>query len=282
MLNKKIIVVLLTFVMVIGSLAACGGTPSTDQSPDGATPAPDNSQTPSAGSDAGTPNVDKIKKAGKLVMLTNAAFHPFEYLNKQNEIAGVDPEIAQAIADELGVKLEIVDMDFDGIVMAIQNGQGDLALAGMTANDERRESIDFSINYLDATQLIIVPENSDIKSVEDLKGKSIGVQAGTTGALFARDMIEDANVNDFKTGPDAGTALANGQLDAVVLDEMPSQKIVAANKGLVLLEEPLTVEQYAIGIMKGRDDLKAVVDSVLEKMLAEGKIDELIAKHMAE
>lgn len=284
---KKIAALLIAIMMLAAFAAGCG---TGDAGANTAAPseAPAASDAPAAteevvdppSTDEGTPTIDRIKAAGKLTMLTNAAFPPFEYLDDANNIAGVDVEIAQAIADEIGVELEIVDMDFDGIVMAIQNGQGDIAAAGMTATDERRNTIDFSINYLDATQLIIVPEGSDIATPADLAGKTIGVQAGTTGALFVEDMVDDAKLSAFKTGPDAGLALANGQLDAVVIDEMPAKKIVEANAGLVLLDEPLTVEQYAIGIAKGNDDLTAVVNTVLERLLAEGAIDALIAKHM--
>ncbi len=225
--------------------------------------------------------VEKIKEAGKIVMLTNAAFPPFEYLGADNAVAGVDADIAKAIADELGVELEIVDMDFDGIVGAIQSGKGDLGVAGMTANDERRKSVDFSINYVDTAQMIIVQEGSAIASPDDLTGKTIGVQMGTTGDLYASDYVEGANIQRLKTGADAGAALANGQLDAVVIDAMPAQQIVAANPGLVVLEEPLTEEQYAIAIAKGNDDLKAVVDEVLQKLLDDGTIDALIEQHMS-
>ncbi|MDD3921168.1 MAG: transporter substrate-binding domain-containing protein [Eubacteriales bacterium] len=224
--------------------------------------------------------VEQIKKNGKITMLTNAAFAPFEYLGADNAVAGVDVEIAQAVADELGVTLEVVDMDFDGIVAAVQTGKGDLGVAGMTATEERAKSVDFSINYVDTAQMIIVPEGSAIATVEDLTGKNIGVQMGTTGDLYASDYVEGATIQRLKTGADAGLALANGQLDAVVIDAMPAQQIVSANAGLKILDTPLTEEQYAIAIAKD-SDLKPVVDKVLEKLLADGTVDALIEKHMA-
>ncbi len=224
--------------------------------------------------------VDKIKAAGKLTVLTNAAFPPFEYLGSDNKPAGVDIDLAQAIADELGVTLEVVDMDFDGIVPAIQTGKGDLGVAGITASDERRQSVDFSIDYFSTTQNIIVREdNAEISGPDDLPGKKIGVQMATTGDLFASD-IEGAEIIRFKTGPDAGLALANGQIDAVVIDAMPASQIVAANTGIKVLEEPFTEEQYAMALAKGNDDLKAVVDEVLGKLLDDGTVDALIEKHM--
>ncbi len=225
--------------------------------------------------------LERIKADGKLVMLTNAAFPPFEYLGGNNDVIGVDVQIAQAIADEIGVTLEVVDMDFDGIVMAIHTGKGDLGVAGMTATDERRKSVDFSVNYVSTTQVIIVrADETAITTPDDLIGKKIGVQMGTTGDLFGSD-IEDAEIYRYKTGADASIELANGKLDAVILDEMPAKEIAAGNSALKVLEEPFTEEEYAIAIAKGNDDLKEVVDKVLGKLVADGTVDAWIEEHMA-
>lgn len=234
-----------------------------------------------AGSD--TPTVDKIKAAGKLVMLTNAGFAPYEFLGENNEIIGVDAEIAAAIAAELGVELEIVDMDFDSIIFAVQSGKGDLGVAGMTNTEERRQTVDFSVNYVDSLQMIIVQEGSAITGPADLAGKTIGVQMGTTGDLFVSDEVEGANVQRYKTGPDAGAELAAGKLDAVVIDAGPAAQIAKANAGLMVLEASATEEpeQYAIAIAKGNDDLKAVVDSVLEKLIADGQVQAWIDEYNA-
>lgn len=270
-------------------LASCGSGGSQSSSPSSSEAVSSESQSvqdsqageaPSeSGEEAATPTLDKIRSRGKLIMLTNAAFPPFEYLGADNQVAGVDADIAAEIAKEIGVELEIVDMDFDGITMAVSSGQGDLGVAGITANDERRLVVDFSINYVETSQLIAVREDSDIQSPDDLVGKNIGVQLGTTGDIFASD-VEGANISRFKTGPDAGLALANGQIDCVVIDAMPAEKIVEANTGLKLLEEPFTEEQYAIAMAKDSEDLKEVVDRVLQRMLDDGTIDSLIAEHM--
>ena len=214
-------------------------------------------------------------------MLTNAGFAPYEFLGPDNNIVGVDVEIANAIAAELGVELEIVDMDFDAIIFALQSGKGDLGVAGMTNTPERAETVDFSINYVDTNQMIIVPEGSDITGPEGLAGKTIGVQMGTTGDLFVTDNIEGANVQRYKTGPDAGAELAAGKLDAVVIDAGPAAQIAGANAGLMVLETPATPEpeQYAIAIAKGEEDLKAVVDSVLEQLIADGQIQAWIDEY---
>lgn len=274
----KSIALILALLLTVSLFTACA--PTTPAAPE-VTQAPAAEATPAAEEPAvsETPTIDKIKAAGKLTILTSSGFAPFEYLGENNEVVGVDMDIAKVIADEIGVELEIVDMDFDGIVMAVQSGKGNLGVAGITADDERRQSVDFSINYVDAAQVIIVRADSDIKSVADLAGKNIGVQMGTTGDIYVTDEVGAGQVLRYKTGPDAGAELANGKIDAVVIDEMPAQQIAAANEGLVVLEEPLTEEQYAIAMAKGAADLKAVVDGVVQKLLDDGTIAKWIEEH---
>ena len=259
----KLMALIMALAMAAVLMVGCSGTPA----------AKDGDDSDASGA------VERIKEAGELTMLTNAAFPPFEYLGADNKPAGVDVDIAQAIADELGVKLTVIDMDFDGIVAAIQTHKGDLGVAGMTATEERRKTVDFSINYVDAAQVIIVSKNNPaVQSVEDLDGKDVGVQSGTTGDLYVTDET-GANVFRYKTGADAAIELTNGKLAAVVLDEMPAKEIVAGNDSLMVLDTPLTEEQYAIAIAKDNADLKAVVDSVVSKLLEEGKIDQWIEEH---
>lgn len=256
MKTNKIIAIALVVMMAAAALVGCGGG-SSEQSA-----------------------LDRIKEAGEITMLTNAAFPPFEYLGDDGNVAGVDVEIAQAIADEIGVELKVIDMDFDGIVNAIQTGKGDLGVAGMTATDERRKSVDFSVNYVDAAQCIVVKEDSDIKTAADLAGKNVGVQMGTTGDLYVTDETE-AVVYRYKTAPDAGNELATGKLDAVVVDEMPAKEIVKANSGLKVLDEALTEEQYAVALKKGEDELAEVVNKVITELLESGQIDAWIEEHKA-
>ena len=226
-----------------------------------------------------TPNVDRIKAAGKIIMLTNAAFPPYEYVGDDNKPVGVDIEIGQAIADELGVELEVVDMDFDGIIGAVQAGKGDFAAAGMTIDEDRLKNVDFSIEYATSSQFMIVKsDNEEIKEPADLKGKNVGVQGGTTGQYFAEDETE-ATVNKFKTALDAAMALKAGKLDAVIIDELPARAIIAKNPELKIIENKLTEEDYAMAIAKGSDDLAAVINKVLDKMIADGQIEELTMKH---
>lgn len=223
------------------------------------------------------PTVEQIQKRGKLVMLTNAGFPPFEFTSN-GQVVGVDVEIANEIAKELGVQLEIQDMDFDGIVGAIKSGKGDLGIAGMSVTEERLKNVDFSENYVDSKLVILVlNDNADIENADALEGKVIGVQSGTTSDVIASD-IEGAEILRYKTFLDAATAMKSGKCDAVVVDEMTANEILAANSDIKMLEEVLSTEQYAICMMKGNDTLKEVVDKVITRLLSEGKIDEYIAQ----
>jgi len=232
-------------------------------------------------------DLESVQKEGKLVMLTNAAFPPFEYLGADGNPAGVDIDIAQAIADELGVELEVVDMDFDGIIAALVAGKGDIAVAGMTVTEERLKSVDFSVNYVTSAQYMIVAAgNEDILTSADLEGKIVGVQEGTTGDLYASGEWDGdfgvAEVLRFKNAIEASTALANGKCDVVIVDEMPAKSIVAQNEGtLMLVDEPLTAEDYAIAMRKD-SDLADPINAKLEEMIADGTIEAIILEHTAE
>jgi polar amino acid transport system substrate-binding protein len=281
---KKFVAILIAVAMCVMIFAACSSeTPAASESASESAQAsesatPEESASPEETAAAGS--LDAIKEAGKLVMLTNAAFPPYEYLGSDNKPAGVDVDMAQAIADEIGVELEVVDMDFDGLIPALIGGKGDMIAAGLTVTDERKESVDFSDTYADATQLIIVAaDNEDITGVDDLNGKIIGVQLGTTGDIYASD-IEGAEVSQYKTGLEAAMDLMNGKLDAVILDQLPAQNIVASNEEqLKLIDEPFTDEQYAIAVKKGDTDFLAVVNSVIAKLQDEGKVAEWTASH---
>ena len=129
---------------------------------------------------AATDQVEAIKKAGKIQMTTNAEFEPFEYKDG-DEIVGIDIDLSQAIADKLGVKLEVSDIAFDSLIPSMNAGKADFIAAGMTATEDRKKNVDFSDPYFNASQAIIVAKDSDIKTREDLNGKTVGVQQGTTG-----------------------------------------------------------------------------------------------------
>ncbi len=304
---KKILALSLCVIMACAFMAACSAQPAPSAAPASAAPAATEapaSEAPAATADpAGVPStlpelseesaipdaavatgggLQKIKDAGKLIMMTNATFPPYEYLNG-SEVAGADVDIAQMIADEIGVELDVVDMDFDGLPIALQNGKGDLVAAGMTITPERQEAVDFSIPYTDATQLIIVnKENPKVSGPEDFEGKTIGVQLGTTGDIYIQYEIDDGaniTVKQYKSNMDAAMDLINGKLDAIVLDEMPAKSIMSANDSLAVIEEPFTEEQYAMAVAKGNTELLQVVDQVLMKLVENKQVQPLIEQH---
>lgn len=166
--------------------------------------------------------------APTLTMATNAYFPPYEYY-EGDAIIGIDADIAGAIADKLGMKLAISDMDFGSIIAAVQTGKADMGMAGLTVTDERKQSVDFSDSYATGVQVVIVKSDSSIATLDDLKGKKIGVQENTTGDLYASDDFGDENVQRFSKGNDAVLALLNGQVDAVIIDNEPAKAFVAAN-----------------------------------------------------
>ena len=202
---------------------------------------------------------------------------------------GVDPDLAQAIADELGVELEIIDMDFDGLVDALKAGKGDFIAAGFTVSEERLKEVDFSTEYVTSAQMVVIPKGSDLAADDAaLSGKTISVQEGTTGDFYAsgdQDMtasqIADANVLRFKSGIEAGMAVASGKADAMIIDELPATKIVESQSdALELLPTKLTDEQYAFAVNKGCEDLLEVINKVLTEKIDDGTVDSLVNQHM--
>ncbi|MBQ6637218.1 MAG: basic amino acid ABC transporter substrate-binding protein [Lachnospiraceae bacterium] len=218
------------------------------------------------------------KKQTELIMATNAEFPPYEYYDG-DKIVGIDAEIAQAIADELGATLVIEDMQFDSILASVQTGKADMGVAGMTITEDRLQNVDFSIPYATAMQVIIVPEDSDITTPDDLAGKTIGVQLGTTGDIYADD-IEDATIERYNKGFEAVSALTQGKVDAVIIDNEPAKVFVSQNEGLKVVSEEFTIEEYAIAIKKGNTDLLNQVNDAISKLQESGKLQEIVDKYI--
>lgn len=223
---------------------------------------------------------------GVLTMATNAEFPPYEYY-EADQITGIDAEIAAAIAEKLGLTLKIEDMEFDSIISSIKGGKADLGLAGMTVTDERLEEVNFTQSYATGVQVIIVTEDSDIKSVDDLFAEganhTIGVQLTTTGDLYTTDDIEKAGlgtVDRYNKGADAVMALKNGKVDCVVIDNEPAKAFVAANEGLKILETEYVTEHYAIAIAKENTELLNAVDTALQELIADGTVQSIIDKYI--
>lgn len=215
-----------------------------------------------------------------LVMGTNASFPPYEYVDDDNNIVGIDAEIAAAVAEKLGKKLEIKDMEFDSLLTAVQGGSIDFALAGMTVTDERKLTVDFSDTYATGVQVIIVKEDSKIASPDDLAGKKIGVQAGTTGDIYCTDDFGQDNVKQYNNGALAVAALQNGQVDCVVIDNEPAKNYVKANEGLKILETEYVEEDYAAAISKDNTELKDDFNKALKELKEDGTIDKIINKYI--
>ena len=259
------------------ALTACGGSSSTASSAAASSVASSATASSEAASAAATELT--TVEAGKLTMATNAAFPPYEMTTDAGEFEGSDIETAQAIADKLGLELQIDDMDFDAALLSVQQGKADIVMAGVTVTDERKAVMDFSDSYATGIQSIIVPEGSNIASPDDLAGKKIGTQRGTTGYIYCSDDFGDENVVAYDDGLTAVQALNNGQVDAVVIDNAPAKEFVAANPGLVILDTSYAEEDYAIGVAKG-SSLKDAVNAALEELKADGTLQSIVDKYI--
>ncbi len=251
----KIASIVLVIAMV-ACFAACGKEPVTDN--DGTT----------------APAGKKV-----LTMATNAEFPPYEYV-EGDKIVGIDAEIAQLIADKLGMELEIVDIAFDSIIPGVQSKKYDMGMAGLTVNDERLEKVNFSTSYATGVQVVIVKEGSDIKTLDDITGKKIGVQTSTTGDIYATgDYGEDA-ITRYDNGAVAVQALLADKVDCVIIDNEPAKSYVAANEGLEILETEYAVEDYAICFAKDNTELQTQVDAALKALIADGSVQQVIDKYI--
>ncbi|MDR0952448.1 MAG: transporter substrate-binding domain-containing protein [Oscillospiraceae bacterium] len=217
--------------------------------------------------------------AGKLTMATNAFFEPYEFYDG-DKIVGIDAEIAAAIADKLGLELVIEDMEFDSIIVAINNGSVDMGMAGMTVTPERLLEVNFSSTYATGVQVIIVPEDSAITGPDDLTGKKIGVQLGTTGDIYTSGDYGDENVERYPKGSEAVMALLNGSVDCVVIDNEPAKSFVAANDGLKILDTEYLAEDYAIAISKTNEPLLEAINTALNELIADGSVQAIIDKYI--
>jgi polar amino acid transport system substrate-binding protein len=214
-----------------------------------------------------------------LVMATNAQFPPYEYY-EGDDIIGIDAEVAALIADELGMELQIEDMAFDSVLAAVQSGKADIAMAGITVTPEREQSVSFTDPYTTATQMIIVQEDSDITTPDDLAGKTIGVQLGTTGDIYVDD-VEGATVERYNMGFEAVQALLQGKIDAVVIDGEPAKVFVEENEGLKLVDEAFTEEEYAIAIAKDNEELLEKVNTALNTLKDNGEFQKIVDKYIS-
>ena len=255
------------------ALTACGGSSAST-----ASSVASSASSAAASTSAAAGELTTVE-AGKLTMATNAAFPPYEMTTDAGDFEGIDIETAQAIADKLGLELQIDDTHARGALLSVQQGKADIVMAGVTVTDERKAVMDFSDSYATGIQSIIVPEGSDIASPDDLAGKKIGTQRGTTGYIYCSDDFGDENVVAYDDGLTAVQALNNGQVDAVVIDNAPAQEFIVANPGLKILDTSYAEEDYAIGMAKN-SPLEDAVNSVLEELKADGTLQAIVDKYI--
>lgn len=286
-MKKKIVSVILCAAMATTVLAGCGSsnTASTDAAAEETTEdveaeaATEEAEDAEAAEEATDAAEVTTVEPGVLTMGTNATFPPYEYKDG-DDVVGIDAEIAQALADKLGLQLEIVDMDFDSLVASVQSGKIDMSLAGMTVTEERKQNVDFTDSYATGVQVIIVKEDSDIASADDLEGKLIGVQQGTTGHLYCSDDFGEDNVIPYANGATAVQALLQGKVDCVVIDQEPAKAFVEANEGLKILETAYTTEDYAAAVSKDNPALTAALNSALQELKDDGTIQGILDKYI--
>ncbi len=286
---KKYLALLLALVMVF-ALAACGGEdvaqPPASDAPASDVPASD-APTPDARAAVGTDLV--TVESGKLHMSTNAEFPPYEMVAEDGSFAGIDIEVADAIAKKLGLELVVENKEFNDALLAVQIGQTDIAMAGITVTDERKQVMDFSDSYATGVQVVIVKENSSIRTIDDLdEARMIGCQKATTGYLYCSAPVDDPeapgygedHVTAYDTGALAVQALLDGQVDAVVIDNEPAKAYVAATEGLKVLDTKFAVEDYAIGFAKGNDQLRNAVNAAMAELKADGTFQKIVDKYI--
>lgn len=276
-MKKQLLAVAMAALMA-ASLAGCGSSST------GSTTAAAETTVAAADTEADTAAAETAAEAetkaagGVLTMGTNAEFPPYEF-REGDKIVGIDAEIAQAIAEQMGMTLQIEDMSFDAIIPAVTSGKIDFGAAGMTVTEKRKESVDFSDTYATSTQVIIVKNESDIKNQEDLKNKLIGVQLGTTGDILVGD-IEGATIERYNKGMEAVQSLTQGKVDAVVIDGATAEAFVSKNEGIKILEEKMSDEEYAIAVKKGNTELLENMNAAIKELKESGKLDEIVAKYI--
>lgn len=254
---KKALLFTLTAVLALG-LAACGGQSAGPAAPE----APEKTLW------------EQIQEAGVITVGNSPDYEPYEFEDGQGNVIGFDIDLLGLICDELGVEYQLVAMNFDNIITAVQNGQVNIGMSGFSVTPERMEQVDFTVPYLSSAQAVVVNPDSDIKTLEDLTGKKITAGMGTTGELAAQENIADAEVIGLDNYAAAFLQLKNRGADAAVADLPVAQKY-AARDGFTLLPDYLAVEDNAIVVQKGNEDLVEAINTAIEKLKAEGKIEEL-------
>lgn len=302
---KKIASLLAAVMLLTATLAGCGnsgsGSSTTDTSSASSTASQSSAAEDSSAAEGETSSEASVTEAGdygefttieegKLIMSTNAQFPPYEMVAdgegfNGTGFEGIDVEIASAIADKLGLELQIDDMEFDSALLAVQNNTADVMLAGLSYSEERDEVVDFTDSYATGVQVVIVKDGSDV-TMDNLGEKMIGTQRGTTGYIYASDTPENGGYGEdhvlaYDNGATAVQALMNGQIDAVIIDEAPAKEFVAANEGLTILPGNWVEEQYCAAVDEGNTALQNAINTALNELMDDGTVDEIIAKYIS-
>ena len=254
---KKFFAIALAVLMVMGMFAGCGSNDTAES----------------------TAAFSTIKE-GKLIMSTNAAFPPYEMTTDDGGFEGIDVEIAGVIAEKLGLELEIMDVEFDAALLAVQEGKSDIVMAGVTVTEDRQMVMNFTDSYATGVQVVIVPEGSDV-TIDNLGEKMIGTQRATTGYIYASGDYGEDHVTAYDNGASAVQALMNGQVDCVIIDSAPAQEFVAANAGLTILDTEYITEHYAIGMNKDNTALLDAVNAALAELTADGTVQAIVDKYIS-
>ncbi len=283
MKNSKLVALFLVAAMAM-SLVACGSSSTTEETTEATTEVATEEATEEVAEEATTEFTTSVE--GQLIMATNAQFPPYEYYDG-DEIVGIDAEIAQAIADKLGLELVIDDMEFDSIITAVKGGKADIGLAGMTVTAEREEEVYFTESYATGVQVVIVKEDSEITSVDDLFADDaayvIGVQRNTTGDLYSTWDIEDmglGTIDRYSKGADAVQALITDKVDCVIIDNEPAKAFVEEVDGITILETEYVTEMYAAAMSKDNEALYNAVNEALQELIEDGTVQSIVDKYI--
>ena len=303
---KKVATLLAALMLMTAAFAGCGDTGSNSSAAETSTSstvsetsasesessseaAGDETSSEASAAETGGYGEFTTVEEGKLIMATNAQFPPYELVSdgegfNGTGFEGIDIEIASAIADKLGLELQIDDMDFDSALVAVQNDAADVVLAGLSYSEERDEVLDFTDSYATGVQVVIVKEDSDV-TMDNLGEKMIGTQRGTTGYIYASDTPENGgygedHVSAYDNGATAVQALVNGQVDAVIIDEAPAKEYVAANDGLTILPGNWVEEQYCAAVNEGNTELLNAINTALNELMDDGTVQEILDKYI--
>ncbi|MGI6079679.1 MAG: basic amino acid ABC transporter substrate-binding protein [Candidatus Avilachnospira sp.] len=282
-MKKKFMAMIITAAMA-ASLAACGSADTAEETTAAqaeSTAEETEAASEETASEESAEETEAETAGGTLTMATNAEFDPWEY-HDGDDIIGIDPEVAQAIADKLGMELKIEDMAFDAVIPSVTSGKADIGMAAISVTPERQASVDFTDTYAEsALMLIVAADNEEIAGVDDLSDHIVGVQTGTTGDLKASELVGDDNVDRFNTYFEAVESLKQGKVDAVLIDNAPAKVFLSQNSdSLKQAGEELDKEEYAIAVAKGNEELVESLNSAIAELKEDGKLDEIMNKYI--